>query len=173
MAAGTKPPAKEGKRGKKWTLVPVLDASDRKKLRPVHLEQLAVLSTFYDGLATSVETIPPGMFSKWVNLSKVLEDGVHRFDVWRIGADSGCVFWKGDKEPLGIEIIQGGWDAYPKVGWVKRGLALDLNHLAWELAYRDAPPPAGVVGEGEPASRKPEPMRWKPRRVRKSPDDFE
>ncbi len=64
-----------------------------------------------------------------------------------------------------------GWDAYPKAGWVERGLALDLRHLAWELAHRDEAPPAYVVAEPELEPIKTKPMRRKPRRTRKSPDD--
>jgi hypothetical protein len=162
---------KTSKPAPRWTLKAVKDSRDRKKLSPVQLEQLAVLATFYDGLETSPETIPPGLFNQWVKLSRVLEGGEHRFDLWMIGRDEGCLFWKDDPEPVGIEVIQGGWDAYPKQGWVKRGLKLDLRHLAWELAYREGPPPPPNIPEPEPEPEKPSPMRWKPKRKRKTPDD--
>ncbi len=136
----------------------------------MRLEQLAVLATFYDGLGTTPETIPPGLFSNWVKLSKVLEDGEHRFDMWTIGSDEGCLFWRDDKEPVGVEQIQGGWGEYPKKDWVVRGLKLDLRQLAWDLDHLK-PQPANMVPEPRPAPSKPGPMRWKARRQRRDPDD--
>jgi hypothetical protein len=156
-----------------WRFERVLNAANPKKLTQEHREQLAVACTFYDGWETRADDLPPSVFDRDVELWRVLDVQRHGFDFWSLFGDSGVLFFEGTREPVGIEMIQGSWGAYPKVGWVKRGLTLDLPHLAWEFAA------AFDAARRRPGAPRPErangqsvrPMKWKTRGVRK--DDLE
>ncbi len=122
------------------------------ELTPLLRRQLVVDTRLGVGRTTTPDRIP----------ASYLEMGVHR---WRI-LDAGqpayelvqnTIFFADSDEPLGIERIQGSFDATGRS--TTRGLDLDLPYLAWELSrdwpHRrfdvDPPPPRGkrlVVDEG-------------------------
>lgn len=104
------------------------------------------------GRRTTPDRIPAHYLDLGVARWRVLEAGVPVYDIVMNTA-----FFAGSDEPLGIERIQGSWDATGRS--TRRGLKLDLIHLAWELTRDwpgrrlpvDAEPPRGkrlVVDEG-------------------------
>lgn len=115
--------------------IPVAD------LTPLRRAQLAIAIELGVGRRTAPERLPKHYFDipLYTELWRVLEGGVHRFDFLL-----NTVFFADSAEPVGIERIQGSFDATGRDA--KRGLELDLPRLAWELHRswpgRKLPPPA-------------------------------
>jgi hypothetical protein len=151
-----------------WRFERVGDTRDRGALDATALDQLAVACTFYDGHPTTRETLPEGVFASRIARWRVLDGSSHVYDFLEFGADSGTVFVAGSAEPLGIEVIQFGWQPHPKIGWVVRGMRLDLHHLAWELERAWCLQHRRAHREPEPArGQKVVPEKWPARKPRK------
>lgn len=100
------------------------------ELTPLRRRQLALAIELGVGRRTSPDRLPRRYFDlpAYTELWRVLEDGVHRFDFLR-----DTLFFADSDEPVGIEWIQGSFDATGRD--TTRGLALDLPRLAWELQH--------------------------------------
>lgn len=97
-------------------------------LTPLRRSQLALAIELGGGRRTSPDRLPKQYFAipAYTALWRVLEDGAHRFDYLR-----DTLFFADSDEPVGIEWIQGSFEATGRD--TRRGLELDLPRLAWEL----------------------------------------
>jgi len=122
------------------------------ELTPLLRRQLVVDTRLGVGRTTTPDRIPASCLATGVRRWRVLEDDAPVYELVQ-----NTVFFVDSDEPLGIERIQGGFDATGRS--TTRGRALDLVYLAWELdrdwPHRrrepDPPPPRGrslVVEEG-------------------------
>lgn len=109
--------------------VPVV--RDRAGLTPLLRRQLAVDTLLSTGRTTTPDRIPATYFTVGIHRWRVTEKGKPVFDVVQNTA-----FFADSDEPVGLERIQGSWEATGREA--RRGLELDLHHLAWEL-NRDWP----------------------------------
>jgi len=104
---------------------------DPSGLTPLLRRQLVVDALLSVGRTTTPDRIPITYFTVGIHRWRVTEKSKPLFDVVQNTA-----FFADSDEPVGLERIQGSWEATGRE--TKRGLALDLHHLAWEL-NRDWP----------------------------------
>ncbi len=135
-ASSTAPGARFG-----FSAVPVV--RDPSGLTPLLRRQLVVDSLLSVGRTTTPDRIPSSYFSVGIHRWRVTDKGKPLFDVVQNTA-----FFADSEEPVGLERIQGSWEATGRE--TTRGLTLDLHHLAWEL-NRDWP------GRRLPLGPEPEP----------------
>ncbi len=100
-------------------------------LTPLVRRQLVVDTRLGVGRTTTPERVPASYLEIGVHRWRVLDSGVPTYEVVQ-----NTVFFLDSDEPLGLERVQGAWEATGRS--TKRGLALDLIHLAWEF-NRDWP----------------------------------
>lgn len=127
--------------------LPVL--RDPADLTPLLRRQLVVDVLLELGRTTTPDRIPTSYFAIGVHRWRVTDGGVPQFEVVQNTA-----FFIDTDEPLGLERVQGCWEATGR--YAARGRALDLHHLAWEF-NRDWP--------GRRLPLDPEPKRNKPLNV--------
>lgn len=122
-----------------------------RELTPLRRAQLAIAIELGVGRRTSPDRLPKHYFDVplYTELWRVTEDGVHRFDLLL-----NTLFFAESAEPVGVERIQGAFDATGRDA--KRGLELDLPRLAWEL--QRAWPGRKVAPPAEP----PDSTAWRP-----------
>lgn len=100
-------------------------------LTPLVRRQLVVDVRLGVGRTTTPERIPSSYLDIGVRRWRVSDGGVPTYEVVQ-----NTVFFLDSDEPVGLERVQGAWEATGRSA--QRGLALDLIHLAWEF-NRDWP----------------------------------
>jgi len=130
-------------------------------LTPLRRQQLAVAIELGVGRRTSPDRLPKRYFDlpRFTELWRVLDGDEPRFDLLL-----NTLFFADSAEPVGIEWIQGGFDATGRDA--ARGLGLDLPRLAWELqrawpgkklAPAEAPPDSAAFRPAGPGLRE---LEW-------------
>ena len=115
----------------RFAFEPLPVVSDPSGLTPLLRRQLVVDVLLELGRTTTPDRIPTSYFVMGVHRWRVTEGGEPRYDVVQNTA-----FFVDSDEPLGLERIQGCWEATGR--YATRGRTLDLHHLAWEF-NRDWP----------------------------------
>ncbi len=148
-APAAKKPAATAPQPPRFTFEPQPVLSDPAALTPLLRRQLVVDVLLELGRTTTPDRIPASYFTIGVHRWRATEGGTPRFEVVQNTA-----FFVDSDEPLGLERIQGCWEATGR--YTTRGLTLDLHHLAWEF-NRDWP--------GRRLPLDPEPARDRPVKV--------
>ncbi|MBL8627975.1 MAG: hypothetical protein JNK64_42205 [Myxococcales bacterium] len=130
--AGTKPAAtKAPPAPPRFAFEQLPVVSDPSGLTALLRRQLVVDVLLELGRTTTADRIPTSYFTIGIHRWRVTEGGQPCFDVVQNTA-----FFVDSDEPLGIERVQGCWEATGR--YAARGRTLDLHHLAWEF-NRDWP----------------------------------
>lgn len=126
MAKKTSPPA--APLPLRYTFERVAPCIAVNELTPLRREQLALAIELGGGRRTTPDRLPKRYFDipLYTELWHVSEGGEHRFDYIL-----NTLFFANSAEPVGIEWIQGGFEATGRDA--VRGLTLDLPRTAWEL----------------------------------------
>lgn len=113
-----------------YTFERVAASIEVNELTPLRRDQLALAIELGGGRRTKADQLPKQYFDipQYTELWRVSAGGHHEFDYILH-----TLFFANSAEPVGIEWIQGSFEATGRD--TVRGLAMDLPRLAWELQH--------------------------------------